>query len=151
MALDKENFFIKMIIFNNKEIKTVDITDKINGFTNSNSAQILGQDNIKYKIMFDKLDTIDNFDDGNILFQLSIKFKNKFYNPLIFLPININCTNNLQEGLGRAISYRIHNNKFEHLWFYLSHTFVEEILNNTSDNKISNDEEYIKKVNSLIL
>ena len=129
MTLDKENFFIKMFIFNKSEIKSYDITNKISGFTNSNSASILGQSNLKYKIMIEELDIkSDDLENPYILFQISINYIDKMYSPLLFLPIKGDCKKSSQVEKDRAISYQLYNHKFSHIWFYLSHQLIDDII-----------------------
>ena len=131
MTLDKENFFIKMFIFNKSEIKSYDITSKISGFTNSNSASILGQSNMKYKIMLEEFEiNCDELENPHILFQITINYNDKIYNPLLFLPIKTNCNKSSQIEKDRATSYQLYNNKFSHLWFYLSHKLINDVIKN---------------------
>ena len=56
MSLSQENFKINMILVNSNQINSFDITDKILRFTNTNSSQVMGTQNIKYKIMFENLE-----------------------------------------------------------------------------------------------
>ena len=70
MSLQQSNFVIRMIqLTDNKEIVSHEINDKICGFTSTNSAQVLGTDNMKYKIMFNNLEISDK--TSFIIFQIS--------------------------------------------------------------------------------
>lgn len=157
MLLESNNFAITMIIVDGSEIKKYDITDQIYRFTNSNSAPTLGQENMKYKIMFENIefDKPTNSINPSIIIQLSIKINNKFYNPYLFLPIKQNDLKNYQEGPGRAMSYQLFENKFNHLWLYLTHSSVEDIINKFTASDQNTDphvyiQEYIPSLTQLV-
>ena len=137
-----------MIVVDGSDIKKYDISDKISRFTSSNSAHILGQENMKYKIMFENLefDKPKNSINQLIIIQVSLKINNKFFNPYLFLPIKQNDPNNFQEAPGRAISYQLFENKFNHLWLYLTHTSINDIISkfSPSDN-MTIAQEYIRE------
>jgi hypothetical protein len=147
MLLDSNNFIIKMIVINGNNVKSYDISNKIERFTSSNSAPVLGQDNMKYKIMFENIE----FEKGtnsvsqSIIIQVSFKIDDKFYNPFLFFPIKQGEVNS-QEGPGRAMSYQLFENKFNHLWLYFTHSGVDDILSKfTPVNNMIETVEYIKE------
>tara|TARA_B100001093_G_C26590514_1_gene911270 strand:+ start:399 stop:872 length:474 start_codon:yes stop_codon:yes gene_type:complete len=147
MLLDSNNFKIKIITVDGNNIKSYDISNKIKGFTNSNFAPVLGQDNLKYKIMFEniEIDKGTNSVNQSIIIQVSFKIDNKFYNPFLFLPIKQGEVNS-QEGPGRAMSYQLFENKFNHLWLYFTHSGVNDILSRfTPANNIIETVDYIKE------
>ena len=148
MILNSDNFAINMIVVDGNDIKKYDISDKVTRFTNSNSAHILGQENMKYKIMFENLefDKAKNTLNPSIIIQVSLKINDKFFNPYLFLPIQQNDPTNSQEGPGRAMSYQLFENKFNHLWLYFTHSSINDIIDRFSpSNQITIAQEYVQE------
>lgn len=145
MLLQQNNFVIQMIqLSDNKNIISQDITDKIVGFTSTNSAPILGEDNMKYKIMFSDLSISSK--TKFIIFQISIKINDKYLNPYLFAPIKNENTSSSYEGPERAISFRIFNNNFDFLWMYFTRKGLDYIIEKFDMNsEVIKPLEYIKE------
>ena len=145
MSLELDNFVIRMIQVNdNNEIVSEVISDKIKGFTSSNSAPVLGEDNLKYKLMFSNLDISDT--SKFLIFQLSIKVNDKYYNPYLFHPIKNENNSGFNEGPGRAISYRLFDNKFDFVWIYLTKKDIEQVIEKFTPTDIMTEPiDYIKE------
>lgn len=145
MLLQQNNFVIRMIqLSDNNEIISQDITDKIVGFTCTNSAPVLGEDNMKYKIMFSNLALSDK--DKYVIFQVSINKEGKYYNPYLFPPIKNENKTGFEDGPDRALSYRIFNNNIDFLWMYFTRDGIDRILENfDSSDEIVEPLEYLKE------
>ena len=144
-TLAQDNFHINMITINDKrQINTTCIDDRVVGFTNSNSAQILGFDNTKYKVMFKDLEISQ--DTTFVTFQISFMVDDKYYNPYLFHPIKNDNTATTSDGPGRAITYRMFESKFDFVWMYFTLSGVQQILRDfTPEDTIVSDEEYLKE------
>ena len=117
MILGQENFVIRMLLLDtNNSLTSIDLTDSINGFTSNNSAPVLGEENMKYKIMFNDLE----------------------------IPSNTKC--DYQDGPGRVLSYRLFDNKINFVWMYFTRDSVEKIINEFQAlDEIIESNEYIKE------
>lgn len=145
MLLRQNNFVIRMIqLTDNNKIISEDITDKIVGFTSTNSAPVLGEDNMKYKIMFSNL-RLSN-EAKYITFQISIKITDKYYNPYLFVPIKNENNSGFDDGPDRALSYRIFNNNIDLVWMYFTRSGLDRILKDFNpSNEMIEPFEYLKE------
>ena len=145
MSLVKDNFVIKAIFVDiNNKITEQDVSQNMEGFTNTNSASILGNDTLKYKMMFNNIVIPEN--TKYITFQVSILKDNKYYNPYLCLPILNNNGSRTFDGPGRAITFKIHNNTFNYVWFYLTIDSVNQILNHFQpEDDMTNMIQYMKE------
>ena len=126
------------------EIISEVVNDKIKGFTSSNSAPVLGEDNLKYKLMFSNLDISNK--SKFVIFQLSIKINEKYFNPYLFLPIKNENNSGFNDGPGRAISYRLFDNRFDFVWMYLTRKDIQKIIEEFHPTNIMTEPlEYIKE------
>ena len=143
MSLELDNFVVRMIQITDNNILSEVINDKLEGFTNTNSSPILGEENMKYKIMFSDLEVSN--DSKFIIFQLSIKIDNKYYNPYLFLPIKHINNSGFSDENERAISYRLFNNKLDFVWMYLTKQFIKNIIEKSTPTELMIDPiEYTK-------
>ena len=149
MVLDQKNFIINAITIDiNNNINQIDMNDSIEGFTNSNSASILGIDNMKYKILFSDFKIPEN--TKFVIFRISFLIDGKYYHPHFFVPINNENHSNTLETLTSAITFKLHNNNFNYIWFYLSIKSIDEIVSQMQNNeKMIEANEYIQKFISL--
>ena len=145
MSLKLDNFVIRMIqLTESNEIISEVINDQVKGFTSSNSAPVLGEDNMKYKIMFSNLEISNK--SKFVIFQLSVKVNNEYFNPYLFHPIKNENNTGFIDGPGRAISYRLFDNKFDFVWIYLTIESVQRIIQEFSPTKcMTESNEYIKE------
>lgn len=145
MILDQSNFVINLIeISNDKSISSQDITNEIKGFTSNNSSPVMGQDNMKYKIMFSNLKLKENTE--YLVFQICIKKENNFYNPYMFDTMKIDNINSSIDFPGRALSFSLFDKKFDFLWFYLTRDYVNDIIERFSPmEKLIDPLEYINE------
>lgn len=145
MILGQENFVIRMLLLDtNNSLTSIDLTDSINGFTSNNSAPVLGEENMKYKIMFNDLEIPSN--TKFITFQVSLKVDDRYYNPYLFLPISNQNKSDYQDGPGRVLSYRLFDNKINFIWMYFTRDSVEKIINEFQAlDEIIESNEYIKE------
>ena len=155
MVLQLDNFIVKAIFFDiNNNITEKILNDSVEGFTNNNSASVLGSDKIKYKIMMNNIEVPEN--TKFITFQISILKDKKYYNPYLFLPIRNENISNTLDAPGRAIAFKLYNNVFNYIWFYLTIDSVETILDEfpPSDNMVDSSvymKEYIINNNFVTL
>ena len=65
---------------------------------------------------------------------------------MIYILIKKNDNNNSQQGPGRALSYQLFENRFNHLWIYLTHASIDSIIEKfTPMEKTIDTKEYIKE------
>ena len=127
MVLQLDNFIVKAIFFDvNNNITEKILNNSVEGFTSNNSASVLGSDKVKYKIMMNNIKVPEN--TKLITLQISILKDKKYYNPYLFLPIKNENISNTIEAPGRAITFKLYNNVFSYIWFYLTIDSVETIL-----------------------
>jgi len=145
MILGQENFIIRMLLLNtNNSLTSIDLTNSINGFTSNNYAHVLGEENMKYKIMFNDLEIPSN--TKFITFQVSFKIDDKYYNPYLFLPISTQSKSDYQDGNGCGLSYRLFDNKINFAWMYLTKDSIDKIINEFMiSDEITEPNEYIKE------
>lgn len=144
MNLNENNFVINLIqISSNKTVTCNEIKNK-DGFTANNSANILGHNNLKYKLMFSNIKLLD--DTKYVIFQISIKYNDKYYNPYLFTYIEIKNSNNLIESPGRALTYKLFDKNFDFVWIYITKNYVQEIITKfNSNDKIIETHKYIEE------
>ena len=127
MILEQNNFIINMLLLDyENKITLTNINDRINMFTSNNSSPVLGNDNMKYKIMFENLEIPNN--TKFVLFQIVLKNEDEFYNPYLFVPVKNENKSDYQECIGRALSYNLYENKFNHIWMYFTRKDIDKIL-----------------------
>lgn len=127
MILQQNDFIVNMLLLDNdNKINPVNINKEMKLFTSNNSSQVLGCNNMKYKIMFENLKIPSN--TKFILFQIVLKNNSKFYNPYFFIPIKNENNTDFQEAPGRALSYNLFNNNFNHIWMYFTRQDIERIF-----------------------
>ena len=145
MILDQSNFVINLIeISNDRYFSSQDITKEIKGFTSNNSSPVMGQDNMKYKIMFSNLKLKENTE--YLVFQICIKKEKKFYNPYMFDAMKIDNINSSIDFPGRALSFSLFDKKFDFLWFYLTRDYINDIIERFSPmEKLIDPLEYINE------
>ena len=145
MVLQLDNFVVKAIFLDiNNNISEKILKANYEEFTSNNSATVLGLDNQKYKIMFNNISIPDN--TKYITFQISILDNKKYYNPYLFLPIQNENISNSMEAPGRAVAFKLHNNVFNYIWFYLTLDSVKSIIENfASSNEMTDSVTYMKE------
>jgi len=145
MVLQLDNFVVKAIFldFNNNITERI-LKANYDEFTSNNSATVLGLDNQKYKIMFNNISIPEN--TKYITFQISLLNNKKYYNPYLFLPIKNENISDSMEAPGRVVAFKLHNNVFNYIWFYLTIESIETILNEfPSTDEIIDSSTYMKE------
>jgi hypothetical protein len=144
MILNENNFVINLIQISSNKTVTCNEIKNNDGFTSNNSANILGHNNLKYKLMFSNIELLE--DTEYVIFQISIKYNDKYFNPYLFTYIEIKNSNNLIESPGRALTYTLFDKKFDFVWIYITKDYVQEIINKfSSSDKIIETQKYIKE------
>ena len=128
MVLELDNFVIKAILLDiNNKITEIPLKNYINGFTQNNSASILGSNVRKYKFMINNFEIPE--DTKFVTFQISFLKDNKYYSPYLFWPNKNENTSKTLDAPGRAITFKLHNNVFSYIWLYLTVESVDRIIN----------------------
>ena len=153
MVLQLDNFVIKAIFLDiNNNISELILNNSVEGFTNSNSASILGVEKTKYKIMLNNISIPEN--TKYVTFQISLLKDSKYYNPYLFLPIRNENNSNTFDGPGRALTFKLHNNIFNYIWFYFTLDSIEKIINEFEPlDEIIDSNKYIKEytMNNMVM
>lgn len=144
MILNENNFVINLIQISSNKTVTCNEIKNNDGFTPNNSANILGHNNLKYKLMFSNIELLN--DTEYVIFQISIKYNDKYYNPYLFTYIEIKNSNNLIECPGRALTYTLFDKKFDFVWIYITKDYVQEIITKfNSNDKIIETHKYLEE------